>query len=139
VITVFLISLFESLFILPAHLVHAKPVDHSRRGLLPAIARLQARLSEKFDRFTRNTYSAILARALRYRGVTVAVFFGGLLVVGAWYESGRLNFTFDPRIEGDRVDAEITVPFGAPFTETSRVAGVVEQAGLRAADRFGPR
>ncbi len=139
VITVFLISLFESLFILPAHLAHAKAVDPNRRGLLPAIARTQSRLAAGFERLTNNVYQPLLALTLRYRGMTVALFLGGLVVIGAWFESGRLNFTFDPRIEGDRVDAEVRVPFGAPFSETMRVSSIIEEAGLRAADRFGPR
>jgi multidrug efflux pump subunit AcrB len=71
--------------------------------------------------------------------MTVAIFVSGLLLIGAWFQSGRVNFTFNPRIEGDRVDAEVTVPFGAPFSETTRVANHVEQAGLRTADRFGGR
>ncbi len=139
VITVFLISLFESLFILPAHLAHAKAVDPNRRGLLPAIARLQTRLAASFQRFTDNVYAPLLSWTLRYRGITVAIFFSGLIVVGAWYESGRLNFTFNPRIEGDRVDAEMRVPFGAPFSETSRVSKIIEEAGLRTVEHFGPR
>jgi len=139
VITVFIISLLESLFILPAHLAHAKPVDPNRRGLLPAVARVQARLAAGFERLTTNVYEPMLAFTLRHRGLTVALFMCGLIIVGAWYESGRLNFTFDPRIEGDRVDAEVRVPFGAPFSETSRVANIIEQAGLRTAGRFGPR
>ncbi len=139
VITVFLISLFESLFILPSHLAHTKRVDQTGHGVLPSIARVQTRLANAFQRFTDNTYAPLLALALRYRGLTVAIFFSGLILVGAWYQSGRLNFTFNPRIEGDRVDAEVRVPFGAPFSETQRVARIIEQAGLRAATHFGPQ
>ncbi|MGB0714515.1 MAG: efflux RND transporter permease subunit [Phycisphaerae bacterium] len=139
VITVFMISLFESLFILPAHLAHAKPVDPKGWGLLGRIAGLQRHLASLFDGFTRRVYAPLLDFTLRHRGLTVAAFLSGLIVMGAWYESGRLNFTFNPRIEGDRVDAEISVPFGAPFSETTRVANLVEEAGLRAAERFGPR
>lgn len=139
VIALFVISLVESLFILPAHLAHAKAIDPSGRGLLAAIARAQRWLAAGFARITEKWYVPMVAWTLRYRGLTVAVFLGGLIVVGAWYESGRINFTFDPRIEGDRVDAEVRVPFGAPFSETTRVANVIEQAGLRAAERFGPR
>ncbi|HRX83858.1 MAG TPA: efflux RND transporter permease subunit [Phycisphaerae bacterium] len=139
VITVFVISLVESLFILPAHLAHATAVDPQRRGLLPAIARVQTRLAAGFERLTVGVYQPIIAWTLRYRGLTVATFLAGLIVVAAWYESGRINFTFNPRIEGDRVDAEVRVPFGAPFSETTRVANLIEHAGLRAADHFGPR
>jgi multidrug efflux pump subunit AcrB len=139
VITVFTISLVESLFVLPAHLGHSKAVDKRRHGLLPAIARMQERLSEWMDRFVNGVYERLLHGALAHRVLTVTVFFSGLILMGAWYQSGRINFTFNPRIEGDRVDAEVTVPFGAPFSETTRVANHIEQAGLRAADRFGGR
>ena len=139
VIIAFLISLTESLLILPAHLAHSRPVDRDRSGLLPAIARLQARLSVGLDRMIDRWYTPLLRRTLDYRGMTVTLFFSGLLLVGAWYQSGRIDFTFNPRIEGDRVDAEVTVPFGAPFSETKRVANLIEQAGLRAADHFGGR
>lgn len=139
VITVFIISLFESLFILPAHLAHAKTIDPRGHGPLAFLARSQTRLASGFDFLTDRIYVPIVAWTLRYRGLTVAIFFAGLILVGAWYESGRLNFTFNPRIEGDRVDAEVRVPFGAPFSETTRVANLIEAAGLRAVDRFGPR
>jgi len=139
VITVFVISLLESLLILPAHLAHSRPVDEKKHGLLPAIARLQTRLARGFDTLVARWYVGLLRLALEYRGMTLAVFFSGLLLVGTWFQSGRINFTFNPRIEGDRVDAEVTVPFGAPFAETKRVANHIEQAGLRTADRFGGR
>jgi len=139
VITVFILSLVESLLILPAHLAHSRPVDRQKRGLLPAIGRLQERLSRGFHDLIERWYTALLRWTMAYRGLTLAVFFSGLLLVGAWYQSGRINFTFNPRIEGDRVDAEVTVPFGAPFSETKRVANHIEAAGLRAADRFGGR
>ncbi|MGD2108627.1 MAG: efflux RND transporter permease subunit [Phycisphaerae bacterium] len=139
VITVFVISLIESLFVLPAHLAHSKPVDKTGHGVLPAIARLQARFASAFDNLVIRVYEPLLRRALSHRGMTIAVFLAGLLLVGAWFHSGRINFTFNPRIEGDRVDAEVTVPFGAPFSETRRVANHVERAGLRTAQRFGGR
>jgi len=139
VIIVFSVSLFESLFILPAHLAHSRAVDKDGHGILPGIARLQTRLAAGLDRMVDRWYGPLLQYTLAYRGLTVALFFSGLLLVGAWYQSGRINFTFNPRIEGDRVDAEVTVPFGAPFAETQRVANHIEQAGLRTADRFGGR
>jgi len=139
VITVFLISLLESLLILPSHLAHSKAVDPSGHGLLAVVARFQARSAEMIDRLVRRLYEPLLSWALHHRRVTVAAFLSGLILVAAWFQSGRINFTFNPRIEGDRVDAEVTVPFGAPFSETTRVANHIEQAGLRAADRFGGR
>ncbi len=139
VITVFVISLIESLLVLPAHLAHSKAVDPAGHGLLPAVARMQIRCSAALDDLVDRGYAVLLRRALTCRGLTLSVFVSGLLLVAAWFASGRLNFTFNPRIEGDRVDAEVTVPFGAPFAETQRVANLIERAGLRTADRFGGR
>lgn len=139
VIVVFVISLIECLFILPAHLANARAVDPARHGLLPWIARMQARAARSFERLTEHGFVPLMRRALAHRGLTLAVFLSALLLVGAWFQSGRINFTFNPRIEGERVDAEVTVPFGAPFSETQRVANHIEQAGLRTANRFGGR
>ena len=139
VITVFVISLVESLFILPAHLAHSNAVDPTKRGLMPSIARMQTRVAALLDWFVSAAYLPVLRFSLVHRGMTVAFFFSGLILVGAWFQSGRIDFTFDPRIEGDRVDSEVTVPFGAPFSETQRIANIVEAAGLRTAAHFGER
>jgi multidrug efflux pump subunit AcrB len=42
-------------------------------------------------------------------------------------------------ITGLRVDAEVQTPTGSAFEDTVRIARHIEQAGLRAADRFGGR
>jgi multidrug efflux pump subunit AcrB len=139
VIIVFTISLLESLLILPAHLAHAKPVDTTGRGVFAGLARIQAKSVHFFETFAEQVYKPMVQRTLNYRYVTVAAFLAGLMLIGAWYQSGRINFTFNPRIEGDRVDAEVTVPFGAPFSETVRVAQHIEQAGLRTVEKFGGR
>lgn len=139
VISVFIISLIEGLYILPAHLANSRAVNPQGHGLLPLIARTQLRAAALFERFVDRIYKPILRQSLAHRGTTVAVFLSALVLVGAWYQSGRINFTFEPRIEGDRVDAEVAVPFGAPFAETQRVANLIEAAGLRAAERLGGR
>lgn len=137
VITVFVVSLVECLLVLPAHLAHAGQTDTKKRGLLYPLVRLQQRSVRGFDWIARNTYEPALRFCLEYRYLAAAVFLAALLVTGAWYESGRIKFRFTPSVQSNRIDAEVTVPFGVPFSETVRVAEHIEQAGLRTVERLG--
>ena len=138
VIAVFLLSLVEALFILPAHLGHGKR-GASRSTVLARISRIEGRTSAAFDRFTERIFVPLVTRCVERRYLTAAVFAGGLLLVGAYYASGRVDYTFSPVITGLRVDAEVQTPQGSAFADTVRVAKHVEQSGLRAADRLGGR
>lgn len=109
-------SLFESLFILPAHLAHA-----GRGFALPLLGApiaawtaAQQRVSNGLFRFIDEFYRPALRRALEYRSVTlaaaVAVF--GLsigLTSGGW-----VPFAFIPEAEGDYVTAVLSMPEGTP-------------------------
>lgn len=137
VMAVFVISIVEALFILPAHLGHGS----SRLGLVTTILgplnRLQQKFSDGFERATDRVYTPLLLAALRWRYVTLAVVMASTLLVLAYYQSGRVNYNFTPVIQGLRVDAEVQTASGAPFADTVRVAKHVEAAGVRAAERLG--
>lgn len=139
VIAVFSISLIECLFVLPAHLSRARwaAKRQDKRSFLAMLGRIEAKTSHAFDVFTQKGFVPLLNLSLRFRYLTAAVFLASLLLVWGYWESGRINFTFDPSIESTRVDAEVYVPYGAPYEEIKRVADHVEQAGLRAAERLG--
>jgi multidrug efflux pump subunit AcrB len=77
--------------------------------------------------------------AIYHRFSTLVVMFGSLLIIFAWYESGRMNYTFNPVITGLRVDAEVQTAVGSAFADTVAIANHVEEAGLRAADQLGGR
>lgn len=139
VISVFLISLVETMLILPAHLSHAREAAlHQNTGsVLARMGRVQKRISDGFEWFTEWVFVPVMAASLRNRYLTVALFISLVIFVWGYFQSGRINFTFNPTIESTRVDAEMTVPFGAPFSEAKRVADHVEAAGIRAAERMG--
>ncbi|MEO1717141.1 MAG: efflux RND transporter permease subunit [Planctomycetota bacterium] len=137
VMAVFVISIVEALFVLPAHLGHGG----SRQGLvskaLAPINRLQQRFSDGFERATDRFFTPLLRASLRWRYVTLAVIMAASGLVLAYYQSGRVNYNFTPVIPGLRVDAEVQTASGAPFADTVRVAKLVEAAGVRAANRLG--
>lgn len=138
VIAVFLVSLVEALFILPAHLGHG-PQERGGRGPLAMLARAQAKVSDGFERLTDIMVTPVLHFAVRWRLMTLAVISACLMLVFGWYYSGRMSYTFNPVITGLRVDGEIQTPVGSAFEDTLRIADHIEQAGLRAADRLGGR
>lgn len=135
VIAVFLISLVEALFILPAHL--AAGGETGNRGLMAALSRLQRRASSRFETFTEAVVLPLLRQCVRHRLLAASVLFGGMLVVYAWYFSGRINYSFNPVITGLRVDAEVQTPVGSAFEDTVRIADHVEQAALRTGEKLG--
>jgi multidrug efflux pump subunit AcrB len=136
VIAVFIVSLVEALFILPAHLGHGRETG-TGRGLLAVLSKGQRRVSVAFESFTDCVVVPLLRLSIHWRLLTLSLLFAGLAVIFAWYYSGRMNYTFSPVITGLRVDAEIQTPIGSAFADTVRIANLVEQAGLRAADKFG--
>lgn len=119
VITVLLMSLIESLFILPAHLAHSKPAAH--RGIFGLIDRGQQRVSRALMRHIHYFYVPVIAAATRRRYLTLcvgwAIFISTIGIVGG----GRINFEFFPNIEGDFVIVEAQMPYGTSIERTALV------------------
>ena len=138
VIAVFMVSLVEALFILPAHLGHGREAG-TGRGLVAILSKGQRKVSNAFEALTDWIVVPILRWSIHWRFLTLSVLFALLAVMLAWYYSGRMQYNFSPVITGLRVDAEVQTPIGSAFADTVRIANHVEQAGLRAADQFGGR
>ena len=137
VITVLLISLVESLLILPAHLAESRP---SRWGPMALIHRLQQRFSRLMERLIETVYVPLLERALHRRYLTIAIFVAMLAATCGLPAGGHLKVTFMPKIESDVVIMRIELPFGTAIERTREVeARVVEAANQIIADHGGPR
>lgn len=137
VVSVLVISLVESLFVLPAHLAHT-----SREQSLPV--RALNNLSSVFGRMMQFVIDAIytpfLRVALAWRYVSLATGIAILVVTLGFIASGRLDFTFMPKIESDKVTADLTMPFGVSVEETKKVqALLVRKARALIEERGGDR
>jgi multidrug efflux pump subunit AcrB len=137
VISVFLISLLECLFVLPAHLAYRRRERTGR--LLGMVERVPAFFERGLKRFVAGLYAPLLRFSVANRYLTVCVFLSVLVVAYAYWDSGRINFSFRPSIQTDRIDAEVTLPYGAPFEDVRRVARLIEEGGLRAVEKAGGR
>ncbi len=127
VIPILLISLVESLVILPAHLAHNKPP--SQKGFLGSINRAQQAFSDVIDRGIERLYVPCAAFALRWRYVTISMALSMLVLTGGLIAGGIVKFTFFPKIEGDVVTANVELPFGTSVEETEEALGRIN-AGM---------
>jgi multidrug efflux pump subunit AcrB len=118
VVSVFLISLVESLFVLPAHLGHQKSGAKSRLGVLH---RAQARFSAGFLRVVRTVIAPLLMWTIRLRYLTLAMAAAVLAATIGYVASGRMGMVMFPRVESDFAYVEVAMPFGAPVARTEAV------------------
>ncbi len=119
VVSVLLISLVESLFVLPAHLAHLK--DRTPRGPLGWLSRQQQKFSLLVERFMEEVHTPLLERILRWRYLAIAVGLAMLIATIGWIAGGRMAFTFMPKVDSDIVSANAVLPFGSPVVESVKV------------------
>ncbi len=119
VITVLALSLFESLFILPAHLAHlGKTPD---RGVAGAIHRLQQRFGKMVVRFSETVYGPAVRGAVKNRWIVWAVSASLLIICAGLVQGGRIKILRFPKIESDWVVADAKLPYGISLDQTFAV------------------
>jgi multidrug efflux pump subunit AcrB len=125
VILVLAASLIESLFILPAHLARSKAAKIAHDGQSrPGI------MARALDWVTRSLYAGLATICVKWRYITVSIGIALLLVTLGVWTSGRMKFTFFPKVEGDVIQCMITMPTGAPMEQTREVVRFIEQTGI---------
>ena len=120
VVSVFIISLLESIFVLPAHLAHQK--ERKRQGSGNFLYRGQQKFNSGFNWMVCHLYSSLLRFILRFRYVAVAVAIAGLVIALAWAASGRMGFQLFPKVESDDSEATVVMPYGTAVEKTAAIA-----------------
>lgn len=138
VITLLLVSLIESLFILPAHLALGKPRP-AAGGVLGAIERVRKCFGRNLDRFIVGPYRRTLDRCLRWRYVTLATAVAILIFSVGIVGGGIIKFTFMPEVDGDVITADLQMPRGTPVAETARIEKFIEEQGMATVAEFDRR
>ncbi len=131
VIPILLLSLFESLFILPAHLAHHRERAHKP---LAWINRRQGKVSQGLEHWIESWYIPRLRRALDFRHITLAGALAVLILALGLWGGGIIQFMFFPKIEGDVVTATIELPFGSSLEQTKSVVDRVVASADRVRD-----
>jgi multidrug efflux pump subunit AcrB len=135
VISVFIISLVESLFVLPAHLGH---LSSKRRdyGFMAWLHRRQQRFSLWFKRMVETWYGPLLDKVLHTRYITIACAVAILMITFAYVSSGRMGMTLFPKVESDFAQASLTLPYGVPVELTQEKSERLVKAARRVAERY---
>ncbi|MCY3556591.1 MAG: efflux RND transporter permease subunit [Gemmatimonadetes bacterium] len=137
IIAMLLVSLVESLLVLPNHLSHLKgpewvPVNVFERFF----SRIQGRVNELLNRFVQG----LLDRALRFATDQPAITMGGavgMLVLSiSLLPAGIVPTTLAADIEGDFATVVLEMPDGTTAPRTYEVAQELEAAGHRVMERL---
>ncbi|MFT6437063.1 MAG: multidrug efflux pump subunit AcrB [Candidatus Azotimanducaceae bacterium] len=112
VILVLGMSLIEAFLILPSHLANGGnwskwPLD-----------RMQDAVAAVVERFRNNVLAPAVARAIRYRYLTLAGGIGLLILAGSLVTTGAVRFIFFPALEASSIRATVEFPVGTPFQLT---------------------
>jgi len=121
---VFVISLVEALFILPAHLAHLKP--ERERGFWRIMDAPERFFGRGLAWFIARIYTPFLRRVLDFKYVTLALGVGAFMLTIGYLRGGHMRFEFFPLVESDRVSAAAVLPFGAPVADARAVAQTIE-------------
>jgi multidrug efflux pump subunit AcrB len=122
-IMVILASVLECFLILPAHLKHgmllhaAKPETSVRQ-----------RLDQAFADFRDGPFRRTVTLALQWRGATVALTLGIMILAIGLIAGGRVNFSFFPTPESQVIYANATFVAGTPRATTAQLLSEMESA-----------
>ncbi len=133
----FTISLFECLYILPAHLGHGREKKRISRGAFASLQRFQQGFSRGFIRLIRTRYGPFLDGILDNKYLAFALSISILIVVLAFAISGRMGMTLFPDMDSDFVRAEIVYPYGTPVAKTRAAAEKLVQTAREIVSETG--
>ena len=119
VILVFILSLVESLFILPNHLAHLN--DQHGSGLQLWLYQKQQTFSHAFRHWVTHRYGALLDFSLHHRYLTVITALALLIATLSYAASGRMGMSMFPKIESDFAQVRLSLPYGTPVEKTQAI------------------
>lgn len=118
ILCVFIISIIESLYILPNHLVgHVEQKSAKQHWL----AERQQQFSAAFEHWVQYRYGAFLDWILRHRYLTIVIALVMLLMTLSYIFSGRMGMSAFPKTESDFAKVTVTMPYGTPAEKTAAI------------------
>ena len=143
-ITALIMSLGESLLVLPGHLSHEKGLVFTVLGwllfpfrvFLPVLTWLQKGCDRGLQWVVQTCYRPLLDLALANRLSTMAVAVSVLMMAVALVRSGVTPFSLFPKIDANRLLAKVTFPDGTPSTVTDEATRRIEQAAFQTGQKL---
>ncbi|MXX76959.1 MAG: efflux RND transporter permease subunit [Holophagales bacterium] len=137
IIAMLLISLVESLFVLPNHLSHLPGPEWVPRNAFDRFfSGLQSRVDVQLQRFVQGPLDRALRFATNRPGVTMSGAVGMLVLSISLVPAGIVPTTLADDVEGDFATVGLEMPDGTTAPRTYEVARELEAAGRRAIERL---
>ena len=133
VVAVFVISLIEALFILPAHLAGTHGTAHRWR----VMDRPREWFSQTLQTLIHKRYQPFLRVVLVHRYMAAAIGVALLILTGGGVLGGHLSFTFFPGISSQYVRAQVELPYGTPIEQSRKVLARLQNAANAAIEKNG--
>lgn len=133
VVPVLLISLVESLFVLPAHLAHGRGEGTFWRVL----GAPQRWFGRRLEWVIQNRFCPVMKFALRNRYLTISVSAAVLILALGVIAGGHIKFSFLPKIDSDIVTVQATLPYGVPIEVTRAVQAKLVEAAWVSLEEHG--
>ena len=136
-IAVLLVSLVESLLVLPNHLSHLHGPEWTPKNALDRFfTRIQRGVNELLNRFLQGPLDRALRFATDQPVVTMAGAVGMLVLSISLIPAGIVPTTLADAVEGDYATVTLDMPDGTPAARTYEVAKELEAAGHRVVERL---
>lgn len=135
VITLLLVSLVESLLVLPAHLSFGK-ARTGTTGILGRIDSVRRLFGRGLEAFVNGPYLKVLKLNIDYRYASLAIGVIFLLLTVGVVKNGIVKFTFMPEVDGDKINASIHMNEGVSIEETGKVASLVLAKAMETVEEF---
>ena len=82
-------------------------------------------------------FKRFLVAVLHHRYITLAMALSLLMISIGVVASGRIDFSFMPKIEAERVTAMVEMPFGTPIERTRKVREYLLETAQKIIDENG--
>ena len=125
-----LISLLESMLILPSHMVHAlRGIANSKGGgIFGAADRFAAWRDANIVAPLIRGYGRLATLSVRFRWIATSIALGILIASIGMVTGGRVEFVFLPVDDAENVVVDLRMPSGTELESTRRVARKIEDA-----------
>ncbi|MEJ8569243.1 efflux RND transporter permease subunit [Elongatibacter sediminis] len=126
VITVLVFSLFEALFILPAHVGHVHHRATSKLG--DRMHGWQRSIARSTSHWINTRYEPFLGLCLRHRYVSLTASLVVLIVTAGYAWSDHMGMIMMPELAADEIEAGVQLPAGTTRDQGAAVANAVTEA-----------
>jgi hydrophobic/amphiphilic exporter-1 (mainly G- bacteria), HAE1 family len=147
VIAMLMLSLWESLFVLPCHLAHRdssvfrllKFFFYPFRFVVSFFSWINRHTARALDWHTRSVYTPVLKFCLRNRGTAVACAVAILFAAVGFVRAGVVPFIVFPKLDSNQIQASVTFPDGTPQTVTNEATRHMVEALHAAAAKLSDK